>query len=340
MFARLFRHYRCAAAAQMVIKMQKVFLATDYHPRDRLASWYDIATKLYAGHDCNPGKSNMFDISIEASKMGGIEITTLQSNPVHFVREQRHIKDSSAAHCFLCRQQTGNTIWRQGGRECRTDPGDLTILDAQKPYELAFREKGTILILKVPMRAITQRIGPTIGLTAITVRAGSSLGGLASGFLAMLPDRLPIQQECAAARIADHALDMFAMALLAEATGARAVLSSAKETGLAALRAAIDRNLSDSSLNAGLVAKAAGISVRYASQLLSEQGTSVARYILDRRLEECRSLLGDPNQLHRSITEIALSWGFSDPSHFSRRFKQAYGMSPSEYRPGIQKLRG
>ncbi|MDO9381918.1 MAG: helix-turn-helix domain-containing protein [Hyphomicrobiaceae bacterium] len=320
--------------------MQKVFLATDYHPRDRLASWYDIAAKLYAGHQCNPDKSIMFDVSIEASKLGDIETTILQSNPAHFVREQRHITDASPASCFLCRQQTGSSIWRQGGRECRTDPGDLTILDAQKPYELYLREKGTILVLKVPMRAITQRMGPTIGLTAIVVPAGSSLGGIASGFLAMLPDRLPIAQERAAAQVAEHALDLFAMALLAQTTGARAMLSSAKETGLAALRAAIDTNLSDPSLNAGQVAKAAGISVRYASQLLSEQGTSVARYILDRRLEQCRRLLGDPNQLHRSITEIALSWGFSDPSHFSRRFRQAYGMSPSESRPEIQKLRG
>lgn len=323
----------------MVIKMQKIFLATDYHPRDRLASWYDVASKVYAGHDCNLDRSIMFDISIEASKLGDIETSILQSSPVHFVREQRHIKDGAAAHCFLCRQQEGSALWRQGGRECRTHPGDLTIVDAQRPYELALIDKGTILVLKVPMRAITQRIGPTIGLTAIAVPAASSLGGLASGFLAMLPDRLPIAQESAAASIADHALDLFAMALLAETSGARAMLSSAKETGLAALRAAIDRNLSDASLNAGLVAKAAGISVRYASQLLSEQGTSVARYILDRRLEECRRLLGDPDQLHRSITEIALSWGFSDPSHFGRRFKRAYGMSPSEYRPEAQKLR-
>ena len=43
---------------------------------------------------------------------------------------------------------------------------------------------------------------------------------------------------------------------------------------------------------------------------------------------------------NRSITDIALSWGFSDPSHFGRRFKQAYGMSPRDYRPDVQKLRG
>jgi len=33
-----------------------------------------------------------------------------------------------------------------------------------------------------------------------------------------------------------------------------------------------------------------------------------------------------------SITDIALSWGFASPAHFSRVFRDRYGMSPSEAR--------
>jgi AraC-like DNA-binding protein len=32
------------------------------------------------------------------------------------------------------------------------------------------------------------------------------------------------------------------------------------------------------------------------------------------------------------IGEIAFSWGFSDLSHFVRRFRAAYGMTPGDYR--------
>jgi AraC-like DNA-binding protein len=37
-------------------------------------------------------------------------------------------------------------------------------------------------------------------------------------------------------------------------------------------------------------------------------------------------------QAHRTIGDIAYSWGFSDLSHFARRFKRAYGCTPSDYR--------
>jgi AraC-like DNA-binding protein len=32
------------------------------------------------------------------------------------------------------------------------------------------------------------------------------------------------------------------------------------------------------------------------------------------------------------VSEIAYGWGFSDMTHFGRRFKAAYGLLPSEYR--------
>ena len=71
-----------------------------------------------------------------------------------------------------------------------------------------------------------------------------------------------------------------------------------------------------------------GISVRYANTLLSAEGSSLERYILNRRLERCRRALEDPRHAHRTIGEIAFAWGFSDLSHFARRFKAKFGVSP------------
>jgi AraC-like DNA-binding protein len=56
------------------------------------------------------------------------------------------------------------------------------------------------------------------------------------------------------------------------------------------------------------------------------------RLIQVRRFARCRQALGDPAQMHRSVSEIAYGWGFSDMTHFGRRFKSAYGMLPRECR--------
>ena len=51
-----------------------------------------------------------------------------------------------------------------------------------------------------------------------------------------------------------------------------------------------------------------------------------------RRLEACLRDLRHPAHAQRSVTDIALSWGFSNSAHFSRAFRAHVGCSPSEYR--------
>jgi AraC-like DNA-binding protein len=98
------------------------------------------------------------------------------------------------------------------------------------------------------------------------------------------------------------------------------------------LKAAIESRLHEPDLKPALAAAAAGISVRYANALLADQNSCLERYIIARRLERCRRVLEDPTQAHRMIGEIAFSWGFSDLSHFNRRFKAEFGCAPGEYR--------
>lgn len=35
---------------------------------------------------------------------------------------------------------------------------------------------------------------------------------------------------------------------------------------------------------------------------------------------------------HRTITDIAFSWGFNNGAHFSRVFREHTGLSPSDFR--------
>lgn len=52
------------------------------------------------------------------------------------------------------------------------------------------------------------------------------------------------------------------------------------------------------------------------------------------RLERCREDLLDPVLSDRPVAAIAMRWGFTDAAHFSRVFKAAYGVTPSELRLG------
>lgn len=130
--------------------------------------------------------------------------------------------------------------------------------------------------------------------------------------------------------VGNHVLDLIAVSLVKATEGTCPRVSSAKALVLSNIRATIEARLTCSSLDAQAVANAIGVSVRYANEVLAEHGTSITRLIQARRLARCRYALEDPNQAHRTVSEIAYGWGFADLTHFGRRFKHAYGILPSE----------
>lgn len=54
-----------------------------------------------------------------------------------------------------------------------------------------------------------------------------------------------------------------------------------------------------------------------------------ARFLVERRLKQARSLLDLPDL---SVREVAQQVGYADPFHFSKAFKKEFGRSPREYR--------
>ena len=61
--------------------------------------------------------------------------------------------------------------------------------------------------------------------------------------------------------------------------------------------------------------------------VFSEKGITVSDYIWRARLLNCRQEL--ETQYHKTITDVAFSWGFSSSSHFSRVFRKYFGIVPS-----------
>jgi AraC-like DNA-binding protein len=132
-------------------------------------------------------------------------------------------------------------------------------------------------------------------------------------------------------------LSEVATALVAAALGERlgrmpAAPSWPRASLLYRAKAAIDAALGEPELGTPLLAKRLAVSPRYLQMLFQQEGTTVARWIWQRRLERCREELANRRLAGRSIGEIAFAAGFADLAHFSRRFKAAFGLSPREFR--------
>ena len=68
----------------------------------------------------------------------------------------------------------------------------------------------------------------------------------------------------------------------------------------------------------------------YVSKVLKDRkGTTLRQYIIAYRLKLAKKLL---DESAKSVNEVAEECGFNDPSYFTKTFKNAFGMTPKEYR--------
>jgi AraC-like DNA-binding protein len=88
-------------------------------------------------------------------------------------------------------------------------------------------------------------------------------------------------------------------------------------------------HLGDRDLTPARIAAAHHISVRRLYSVLSSAGIGLGDWIRARRLEQCRAELagGAP---HLTVAGVARRWGFVNAAHFSRVFREAYGVAPRD----------
>ena len=169
------------------------------------------------------------------------------------------------------------------------------------------------------------------------IEAGSLEDSLTSSFAGTLACLTGKMRSLSEQLMAGFMLDLIAVSLANTIEGARPRISSTKSMVILGILAAVRARLVDPDLNVQTIADAVGLSARYANSILASQDTSIGRLILTERLERCRRSFEDLAQSHRTVSEVAFGWGFSDLTHFGRSFKKTYGMSPSEYQASHRK---
>src|SRR5438270_9023782 len=81
---------------------------------------------------------------------------------------------------------------------------------------------------------------------------------------------------------------------------------------------------------AAQLAAQAGLSKFHFTRLFkSATGVSPSQYHINLRMDAARKLL---RETKKSVLDVALEIGYSNPSHFAQLFRRETGLSPSDYR--------
>ncbi|WP_405762770.1 helix-turn-helix domain-containing protein [Streptomyces sp. NBC_00045] len=214
------------------------------------------------------------------------------------------------------------------------EPNDLVFCDPARRHLLQFGEDCQMIFFRVPRCYLGVTESELNQVLGVPVRGGEGLGALTSDFLTALAAKAEFRRSTIGdrrARTAVHLLSVLVMELLdADTTDEADDASGAVNEMLSRIHGYIEEHLMDPGLSPESIARAHHISVRYLQKLFQNDGSTVSQWVRQRRLEFCRLELGRSNR-RITMAAVAHRWGFSSPSHFSRTFRGAYGMSPSEW---------
>ncbi|MEJ1179904.1 MULTISPECIES: helix-turn-helix domain-containing protein [unclassified Pseudarthrobacter] len=263
-------------------------------------------------------------------RMSVVEVSAT-SHEVH--RTPALIAQAGERYFKLNLQLEGTGLLIQDNREALLRPGDLAIYDTNRPYTLAFEDEARMMVVMFPCDALSLPTDYVGQLAAVRMAGSTGLSGIVGQFIRQLSENLEVLSGPSGSRLATNALDLVSTMLHAEMDIAP---DRMKPQALLAVsvREYIEANLSDPQLSPASIAAAHFISTRHLHNVFHESGTTVASWIRSQRLDGTRRELRDPLHAGKSVGTVAARWGFLDAAHFSRIFRDAFGVSPSDWRRG------
>lgn len=280
------------------------------------------------------GKSTSpFKARLQASRLGEVDMVHGQGDP-HAIGQDRRCGSANPYSFGLVMALPGCVATQT--LEDRVDvlePGYLLLTDNNRmPGWLSFQHSMNVLTLQFPDSALPSSIVRHLASGPLVFAPGKPEDALLSAFVRRLPKRLVSTGEVDNVGLGSQLLGLLDMALRARGLCGEAA-DPRFDVDTVYCRAAlmlIEQWLSEPSLSPARVAFALGISERHLYRVLAAHGMKFSQEVLSARLRRAALAVREPRM--GSLTDVALACGFTNPSHFSRVFRDHFGCSPSEYR--------
>jgi len=316
-----------------MIDEQLKIMTKDVPGRQRFDSWYEAVNQSHMGWSLD-NKDDEIDGSIRMRGMDRFRLSHCSCySPCSGSRSANQIVREKNSYYAILTVQKGYEVITRRGVEQKVSDNDIYLWDTGE--NLSFRsftaiEKNTLFIEKGFMEELFPQVTQMVGRV---FNGKEGLGPFIHSNLMTLSSHMDILDRNSASVITDTTLELLSTWLLR--------LNPTTPTGYRSeqfnrISAYIIKNLNDPDLSPGKIAEDFGISLRSLHQLFSSTESSVSQMIRQQRLEQCRQDIARNRNTKQTITEIALQWGFNDPSHFSKCFKEKYKVSPSQYMASLR----
>ncbi|MFD3488481.1 helix-turn-helix domain-containing protein [Streptomyces sp. NPDC058665] len=298
-------------------------------PRDREEVVRNAVWESMVAVDIDHGPpAEDISVRIGLGSAGPIRICWARATAVTLRRTERLAREDEEPAVTLGVQMAGSSVVVQNGREALLGPGDCAVYESIAPYSLLYDEGVDHRFIRFPRAALALPDGLLRDITAVPLGSDNPVARLAFSYFSQLAVTGELLQGADADAVVAPSVELLRAVLTSQHGNSTLAKGPLEATLTRRVTHYIREHLAEPDLSAARIAAAHGISVRHLYAVLSRSGISLGDWIRTRRLAECRRELAGPNGRLRTIAATGRKWGFANASHFSKIFKQTYGISP------------
>lgn len=301
-------------------------------PADRPAihydEWNEKLSNVFGQWKPDVAISPEFSAQVVHRSVGNFEVVRCVCDPCGAKRHGREIAADDQETLAMQLVLSGQERFTIDSNSYSLGPGDLLVWNTTRPMSFEVTEKLQKISVLMPLSRLRRWLpGSWHSIESKYARGSSTAMMLHSLISAMAPEFISGRLDNS------EALTEAMIGTLVGSLGAvHTQVECQKLQMLGRIKRFIDEHLSEPELSPGFIAIAHRISLRTLHLLFEEEGQTALQYVIHQRLLKCQRELSNPSMSQRTITDIALSWGFQHPTHFSRRFKTQFGVTPHEFR--------
>ncbi|MET8114793.1 helix-turn-helix domain-containing protein [Streptomyces prasinus] len=316
--------------------METVFDSTELPVETRTDAWQETLSQALITTQTKFPENEPFTARLRTTALGPAQFSSMTYTGLVSRRTRALIRKSDPELYQIAVVRSGQQGIEQERRLAVVDHGDMVLYDSSRPFEATVApgaEPSTSLVLQFPRQLLPLPEHQVVSLLAVPLSGRKGMGRILSQFLMGLDENSDACTPRDRARLGVTGLDLVAGVVAHHLDREQDLPPDSRQHILfQRISSFIHEHLSAPDLDPVAIASAHHISLRTLHRLFRHHGTSVAAFIRQQRLERSRRDLADPRLSRLSIRVVAARCGFFRPADFTRAFRIAYGMPPSEYR--------
>lgn len=292
-----------------------------------LSAWNDVMSNSVAEMTIDTDHRQLFCAQWARYGLGPVDINIFRTAEQTIARSATMARRSCDEVYALSYMQQGTAGVRHAGIDVYVPEGSFVLVSHALPYTFQFPHGAVALTAHMPTSWLRRWVPQPETMLARTFPAKHWGGALAEMLTAIDQNGLEdaaLSRSCIADQLG---------AFLALMNGSGSSCESIHQGRMfkRAMQFMRDR-YDDVDFDPCAIAAELNISKRYVHKIFASSNTTFGAELLELRLSKAAEILKDPRYAAYRINDVAFACGFSDSSHFARRFRERFGAAPLQIR--------